>query len=132
MSTSATRVPRKFAKLEKALLAEREELLSRLASQRADVLIEHEPDDEGAEACGTFSRDLSFSILDQDWRTLEEIEAAHKRLKTGEYGICGVCGIQIPNARLRALPWARLCVRCADPVASASSMPRLRYLRDSS
>ncbi len=43
----------------------------------------------------------------------EEIDTALARLDAGTYGHCEVCGDEIAPARLDALPWTALCVRCA-------------------
>ncbi len=42
--------------------------------------------------------------------TLEEVEAALARLESGNYGLCEVCGKPIGEARLEAMPAARLCI----------------------
>jgi RNA polymerase-binding transcription factor DksA len=42
--------------------------------------------------------------------SLEEVDAALKRLEDGTYGICEVCGKPIGAARLEAMPAARLCI----------------------
>ena len=42
--------------------------------------------------------------------TLEEVEAALARLEAGNYGLCQVCGKPIGEARLEAMPAARLCI----------------------
>ena len=42
--------------------------------------------------------------------TLEEVEAAIVRLEAGTYGRCEVCGKPIGEARLEAMPAARLCI----------------------
>jgi len=55
-------------------------------------------------------RDLTLSA--QAVATIEEIDAALQRMKDGTYGICEKCHQLIPRARLRALPYARLCVSC--------------------
>lgn len=119
MATMTREVSRNFTGLEKELSAKREALMARFAEQRAEVLVDREPDDEGAEASRNFSREFTFAILDRERRTLVEIEEAQKRLKAGEYGICDACGTQIPDARLRALPWTRVCVHCAEHVTAA-------------
>jgi RNA polymerase-binding transcription factor len=41
-----------------------------------------------------------------------EIDRALAKLDAGTYGICDVCGEQIAQERLEALPWATLCVTC--------------------
>lgn len=45
-------------------------------------------------------------------RTLKQIDTALARLHTGRYGLCSSCSEAIPLARLRAVPFATLCVPC--------------------
>lgn len=47
-------------------------------------------------------------------RQLAEIDAALKRIERGEYGLCEVTGEEIPAARLRANPMARLTVEAQE------------------
>ena len=42
--------------------------------------------------------------------TDETGEAALGRIDDGTYGKCAVCGRQIPDERLEAVPWATLCI----------------------
>jgi RNA polymerase-binding protein DksA len=107
---------RKFPEVEKQLASIREELSAKLQEHRTGVLIEREPDDEGAEASQSLNRHLTVSILERENDTLEEIDVALKRLRTGEYGICEICGQTIAGARLKALPWTRFCIQCADKI----------------
>lgn len=44
---------------------------------------------------------------------IAEIDAALTRIRQGSYGICEATGERIAGARLRALPWTRLCARAA-------------------
>jgi len=60
------------------------------------------------------SRWQSSALASQARRQLEQIEAALRRLDEGTYGMCAECGEAIPLARLRVLPYARLCVRCQE------------------
>jgi DnaK suppressor protein len=46
--------------------------------------------------------------------TLEEIESALTKLDDGTYGRCEECGGAIAEARLEAMPAARLCITCAS------------------
>lgn len=104
---------KKYANVEKMLLKMRSDLRSRLSIRLGEVIVETEPDDEGAQANYSFTTDLAVATLERERRTLEEINSALDRIKSGEYGSCALCGNEIPAARLQALPWARLCVRCA-------------------
>jgi RNA polymerase-binding transcription factor len=108
---------RRFEALTKALQSQREELRARLNERLGEVAIDHEPDDEAALASASTSKDLAVATLERERRVLEQIEAALERIKAGDYGVCESCGEAIPEARLRALPWARVCVRCAEPAS---------------
>ncbi len=46
--------------------------------------------------------------------TLADIDRALGRIAEGTYGFCEVCGEEIPEARLEALPASTRCVRCAS------------------
>lgn len=43
-------------------------------------------------------------------RTLNEVQAAQRRLEEGQFGRCVVCGEPIPEARLEFRPWSATCV----------------------
>jgi DnaK suppressor protein len=118
---TATRIPQaKFMTLEKQLTSKREELRARLAEHRADVFIEREPDDDAAEANRNLAKDLVLATLDRERNTLKEIDLALDRIKKGEYEVCDLCGGKIHDARLRALPWTRFCLKCAELRSAAS------------
>jgi DnaK suppressor protein len=44
---------------------------------------------------------------------IRDIKLAIRRIETGNYSICEVCGKHIPIERLRALPWTSRCAACA-------------------
>lgn len=46
--------------------------------------------------------------------TLQDIEDALAKFDAGTYGECERCGQPIPDARLEAMPAARLCISCAS------------------
>lgn len=50
----------------------------------------------------------------RDTAELREIDAALRRIEEGSYGLCSVCGIAIPLARLRVQPTAERCVDCQE------------------
>ena len=58
------------------------------------------------------ARRLLARLEERDRHVLAEIDAAEERLTTGTFGVCEACARPIPFPRLRALPVARLCVRC--------------------
>ena len=53
--------------------------------------------------------------IEDDYDKAEsEVRAALKRIDSGAYGVCAKCGNPIAPARLRILPAADLCLRCAE------------------
>jgi DnaK suppressor protein len=95
------------------LQQKRDELIRRLYERRAEMHGDTDPDDEAAVAVQSVVKELALTNMEWEIRTLAEVELSLRRLSTGDYGTCGSCGQQIPEARLRALPWTRLCVECA-------------------
>jgi DnaK suppressor protein len=112
----------KFLQEQVALLEEERQTYTEQAEAlkaEADQLAqEMEPgdiqfDEESGEG-GTMNidreRDLALSA--QARAAVEEIDHALTKIYAGTYGICENCGQPIPKARLKALPYARLCVAC--------------------
>jgi RNA polymerase-binding transcription factor DksA len=58
----------------------------------------------------TFEREKDLSILEQVEAELGDVEHALRRLDEGTYGTCEVCGREIPDERLEAMPATRLCL----------------------
>lgn len=119
MATAPKAIRTRYHAFEKELFIQREALRARFTEQRSEAFVEQEPDDECAEANRNLARHLILTNLDRERRTLQEIDVALQRMKAGRYGQCEICGTSIPDARLRALPWTRFCVHCAERSASA-------------
>ncbi len=60
----------------------------------------------------TFERERDLSLVDNLRDLLEKVEHALERIENGSYGSCESCGKNIEAARLRALPYASLCIAC--------------------
>ncbi len=81
--------------------------------------IDQHPADLGTE---TFEREKDVSIIEQVESELADVEYALQRLDEGTYGLCEACGKPIGDARLDAMPAARLCV---DDQVQAERQARL-------
>ena len=57
-------------------------------------------------------RDLSYGRMASQTDELKEISDAFERIKDGTFGKCEKCEGSIPKERLRAIAYARLCVKC--------------------
>ena len=61
-------------------------------------------------ATETYSRELDEGLEEDATRQLREVEEALQRIETGTYGTCEACGREIPEERLAAVPWTKLCI----------------------
>ncbi len=61
-----------------------------------------------------FEQEFTLTLMQSEEETLEAIESALERIEDGSYGLCEECNVKIPKARLNAIPYATLCVRCAE------------------
>ena len=69
-------------------------------------------DEEYADAgTDTFERERDLSLTNNIRDLLDKIERAVERIDAGSYGLCERCGRPIEKARLKALPYATLCVK---------------------
>jgi DnaK suppressor protein len=68
-------------------------------------------------------RDLLVGLLNHDARLHEDLRRAFELIESGEYGRCEDCEGAIAPARLKAIPWARRCVRCQEERDQAVNEP---------
>ena len=61
-----------------------------------------------------FEQEFTLGLMENEEETLRQIEASLERIEDGTYGDCEECGTKIPKARLEAIPYAALCVKCAS------------------
>ena len=67
------------------------------------------------------AQDVGFSVLELTSRTVQGIETALERMEAGLFGTCSDCRCRISDARLRALPFAALCLACQEKHDIAAS-----------
>jgi len=70
------------------------------------------PEDDIDLAVRTYTRDFLLSLSEMERDQLFQIEEALARVRRGGYGFCTTCEDRIPDARLHAIPWARMCIGC--------------------
>jgi DnaK suppressor protein len=82
-----------------------------LAQERepGDVQFDEESGEGGTV---TVDRERDLALSAQALLAVEEIDDARRKIDRKTYGACERCHDPIPKARLRALPFARLCVAC--------------------
>ena len=95
---------------------------NRLAAE--DIKVEN-TEDEGDLATISHDRDLLYNLHEGGFARMQSIQEAMKALDRGQYGECAVCGEDINEKRLEAIPWATTCVRCQEKAEMETSSSRL-------
>jgi RNA polymerase-binding protein DksA len=118
---------KEIADLRTRLVEERAHLDAQLASivegsfaaTQSDISGDVGLDDESADAgTATFEREKDLSIENNVRDLLRKIDAALERMDAKTYGLCERCGRPIEKARIKALPYAELCIKDAQAAQS--------------
>ena len=64
------------------------------------------------DASRSLDKEILFELSGNAHNTIEQIEAALRKIDKGIYGTCEYCRQPIPKKRIKALPFARYCVNC--------------------
>jgi DnaK suppressor protein len=99
------------------LLEKRAQVLSGLGT-KFDTLARMGRVAEDDQAQLSHDESVSLHLNGLDYAQLRLVEEALDRMKTGDYGVCLSCEEPIPPKRLRAVSWARYCVRCQEKLGS--------------
>lgn len=121
-TTKAKAAPDKFLEAQRAALLEERETYTRHASERRaeaeQLAADREPGDvqfdeeSGQGDTMNVERERDLALSAQALAAVEDIDKALAKIDAGTYGICERCGQPIPKERLKALPYAALCVAC--------------------
>jgi len=97
------------------LLAILAELDTRLDKITDDVKHSEQPleQDFSEQAVETENDEVLDALGNATRNEVEKIKLAISRIDAGTYGACSCCGETIKPERLKALPYADLCLQCA-------------------
>jgi DnaK suppressor protein len=65
-----------------------------------------------------FEQEFTISLMETDEDMLGMIESALDRISEGIFGQCIQCEGQIAKARLNAIPYTPVCIKCAEAAES--------------
>ncbi len=109
-------VSERYRRLEELRRQQREELGLRLRELRESTMPSETVDVTDVEALSdnATAAGVGAAVVEITSRTLQGIEDALRRLRSGRYGRCSDCGREIAAPRLRALPFAERCRECQE------------------
>jgi len=120
-------VKKKFTKsdlkdFKKIVLKKKEQILSDLEHISDDTLRKSQKEASGDisgytyhmadVASDNYDREFSLGLASGDRKSLYDLDDALKRIEEGTFGICDDCKGSITKIRLKAVPSARLCIKC--------------------
>ena len=115
---------KRFKKFKELLLLEREKITGEIWRLSEDTLSSTQRDSSGDLSgyamhmadmgSDTYLRDVQLGLVSKEQETLYKIEEALKMIEDGTYGKCQICGKPIKEPRLKAVPFAKLCVPCQE------------------
>lgn len=87
--------------------------VARAMGRRDGIAIERTPDPLDQTQLAA-ERELTSRGLERESKLLRNVRAALDRIAEGNYGACLECEEEISPKRLRAVPWASLCINCQE------------------
>jgi len=109
---------------QKIILKKKEALLDDLQHITDDTLKKSQKDASGDisgytyhmadVATDNYDREFSLGLASSERKALYELDDALKRIEDGTFGFCDDCKELISKARLKAVPSARLCIKCQE------------------
>ena len=117
----------------KILLEKREELVGDISHISEETLKKSQKDASGDISGYTFhmadvatdnyDREFSLGLASKERGTVHEINHALQKLQEGVFGVCESCKKSIAAVRLKAVPYAPMCLKCQE--AKEKNSPRV-------
>jgi len=115
---------KEFEYFRKLILKNKEKILDEIKRISEDTLKKSQKDAAGDisgytyhmadVASDTYDREFSLGLASNERQSLYELDDAIKKIEEGTFGICEECKSVITKTRLKAVPFARLCVKCQE------------------
>ena len=115
---------KELAEFKKLILKQKEGVLEEIKHISEDTLKKSQKEASGDisgytyhmadMATDTYDREFSLGLASNERKLLYELDDALKKTEEGSFGICEECKSLIAKNRLKAVPYARLCVKCQE------------------
>lgn len=115
---------KELSNFKKLILKKKEEVLDQIKHISEDTLKKSQKEASGDisgytfhmadVATDTYDREFSLGLVSNDREAIYELDDALKKIEEGTFGICESCKSPILKTRLKAVPYARLCLKCQE------------------
>ena len=65
-------------------------------------------------ASDAYDQEFAIGLVSSEQNLLREVEKALNKIESRNYGLCEDCGKRISVKRLKAIPYAHLCIDCKE------------------
>lgn len=97
------------------LLSQKSSILNKTSEFKSESITQRDTIlDEAETVSHEQSLSMSIHLHERDRSVLLQIEKALGKLENGTFGVCEACGDDIEQKRLKARPFACLCVVCKE------------------
>lgn len=113
---------KELGEFKKLIIKRKNEILENLDRISEDTLKKSQKDASGDisgytyhmadVATDNYDREFSLGLASNERQLLYELDDALKKIEEASFGICEDCKDLITKTRLKALPYARLCLKC--------------------
>ncbi len=110
------------AQFKKLLLSLRERLVGKVDFMQGEALKKSRQDASGDLSnvpihmadVGTdnYERDIMIELIQNGEEGVRNIDTALEKIEEGAFGVCELCAKKINKDRLKAVPYAKLCIDC--------------------
>ena len=113
----------KKAELEwfKQALLKRREMLNGSVNKMQEAALNKDRDEASGDfnhmadmGTDNFDQDFTLGLIENEEEELRAINEALRKIEDNTYGLCESCEAVIPKARLKALPFTKMCVKCKE------------------
>jgi RNA polymerase-binding protein DksA len=101
--------------MKESLLRQKGEIVESLMSESDDfnaIVKAMQPKDLADIAADDIDRNTLETLSSNDVKRLRLIDSALSRIENERYGLCMRCNKKIPRERLKAIPYALMCIDC--------------------
>ena len=112
---------RDLQQIRRNLVEQRQRILDAMRRNQAVEIGAADVGDEADQAGLNIERELQLELSDNERSTLDQIGGALRKMDKGTFGLCEQCRLAVETLRIKALPFARYCIKCQNSSEKATA-----------